>query len=473
MASVDDEDQGGGSSKRRMDSPVAGNERKKMAPDKIKKLRMVLDEVYCGVVLNEFVQQSIKDACKEMKSIVEEMIAKEDGKDTNCVDLSSELIADLMNESMVVHWVLKEDATYGEIIEALPAIKGISEESLNQNGGVLVQREEVVMIEGTTANTQPVKKCLLMCGTEWPGAQETLSRDISAVMERMNKEKVAGFTIIIPNSWNLNSVRRELNQAINSTNLKCKLRGDPEQTRKLATNPARSWQPDTVINVPLGKKTYAEALSELKEKVTPKECGVQILRTAPRAGIVKVFVRGEQKENAKKLVEDINLKTAAGASIERKTRGVFIYNMEDDVEEDEVITELSRILQVGELECKVVFRENPNGRAALAILDSNLANRLARVQFVRRSGWTNWVMKLKMNPKFCVKCQLFGHSPRECKNDDAPSARCMRCGVCGHLQKTCTDPEYCPCCKTSHRMNSMACPVFRRLVDLERTQSVF
>lgn len=193
MASVDDEDQGGGSSKRRMDSPVAGNERKKMAPDKIKKLRMVLDEVYCGVVLNEFVQQSVKDACKEMKSLVEELITKEDGKDTNCVDLSSELISDLMKENMVVNWVLKGDTTYEEMIEAVPAIKGISEESLNQSGGVLVQREEVVMIEGATANTQPVKKCLLMYGTEWPGAQETLSRDISIILERMNKEKVSGF----------------------------------------------------------------------------------------------------------------------------------------------------------------------------------------------------------------------------------------------------------------------------------------
>lgn len=72
-------------------------------------------------------------------------------------------------------------------------------------------------------------------------------------------------------------MRRELNQAIVSTNLKCKLRGNPAQTKKLVTNTTRTLKSDTVINVPLDKKTYAEALTELKEKVAPKECGVQNL----------------------------------------------------------------------------------------------------------------------------------------------------------------------------------------------------
>lgn len=120
MTSRNEEDQGGGSSKRKMDSLGAkdyGNERKKMAPAKLKKLRQIMDEVYCGVVLNEFVQQGIKDACKEMKSIVEEMIVKEEQKDTNYVDLSTKCISELMKENMIVNWVMEGEPIYGEMVE--------------------------------------------------------------------------------------------------------------------------------------------------------------------------------------------------------------------------------------------------------------------------------------------------------------------------------------------------------------------
>lgn len=53
-------------------------------------------------------------------------------------------------------------------------------------------------------------------------------------------------------------------------------------------------------------------------QVSPESIGVEIWKTVERKGSVKVTVKGSDKYKATELVEDINRRTDAGASIDVK-----------------------------------------------------------------------------------------------------------------------------------------------------------
>lgn len=87
------------------------------------------------------------------------------------------------------------------------------------------------------------------------------------------------------------------------------------------------------------------------------------LTTQERNGNVKVTLKGGDKEKARKLVEDINSKTSAVAAIEVREKGVFVYNIEEEVLENEVKRELDLLLAENDeqLKMSVVFRVNNYG----------------------------------------------------------------------------------------------------------------
>lgn len=478
-----EEDQGGGSGmKRKHQSPGPvdeGNVRKKTAPDKDARVKALLAEVYDGVVTNEFVPQDIKDATKEMRELVLDIIQRgkaEAREKTESVIITKAPIGELMKKSLVICWAKEKDQNYEEVIKHLPAIREIPEELLMRPEGVLVQREEIVLINGANPNAQPPKKCLLLSAGEWEGGQEKILESLETVVNRIGVEQANEVTVILPLEWKVATMQKLMQERLQSTSgslVKCYMRGDPAQTK--IKDPKPSAMPkETNINVPLGTKTYAEVLSELKEKVSPESVGVEIWKTVERKGNVKVTIKGNDKSKARDLVEDINKRTEAGATLEVKEKGLFVYNIEDDVNEDEISRVLAHALGVSEIKMSVSFRSNDYGKAALVITEEDVAEKLCRLRFVRRSGWTNWNIKEKTNPRFCVRCQFYGHSPRDCQKDPAKSARCMKCGQGGHLQKDCQNDVFCACCeKKGHRMNSMTCPVFRRCVEMERSRMVF
>lgn len=486
MSSTEGEEDkgGGGGSKRKLNSPEAaeqGNLRKnrKTIPDKKERIRVLLAEIYDGIVVNEFVPQGIKDATKEMKELILEITRMEDSdikEDKKRVALVMDAIEELVKKPLVVCWAREKDKNYKEVARNLPAIRDLSNEMLQRQEGVTIQREEIVLIDGANPNAQPPKKCIFFAAPMWDGDQKKIKEDLKTIVARTVKEMANELTVIVPTDWNLTTMKEMMEVSLGGTNIKCQMRGDIEQTKSMMIkNHKTNTKPkETNINVPMGTKTYAEILSELKEKVSPEDSGVEIWRTQQRKGNVKVTLKGGDKEKAKKLVEDINKRTSAGATMEVREKGVFIYNIEDEVTEADVVRELSLALATDELKVSVSFRTNNSGKAALVFIEQEAADKLCRLKFVRRSGWTNWTIKEKTNPRFCVRCQLYGHSPRDCQGEQAKSTRCMRCGKFGHLQKDCENDVFCACCdKKGHRMNSMTCPVFRRYVELERTKSDF
>lgn len=486
MSPIDgEEDKGGGAgSKRKLNSPgeaEQGNLRKnrKTIPDKNERIRTLLAEVYDGIIVNEFVPQGIKDSTKEMKELILDIIKKEEGdkkEDKKRVVIVMDAIEELLKKPLVVCWAREKDENYEEVARNLPAIRDLSNEMLKRQEGVTIQREEIVLIDGANPNAQPPKKCLLFAASVWDGDQKKIKEDLKAIVARTEQEMANELTVIVPTDWNLVAMKEMMEVSLDGTNIKCQLRGDMEQTKIIGSknNKATTKPKETNINVPMGTKSYAQILSELKEKVSPEDSGVEIWRTQQRKGNVKVTLKGGDKEKAKKLVEDINKRTSAGATMEVRERGMFVYNIEDDVTEAEVVRQLGLALGTDEYKMTVSFRSNNYGKAALVFTEQEAADKLCRLKFIRRSGWTNWTIKEKTNPRFCVRCQMYGHSPRDCQGEQAKSTRCMRCGECGHLQKDCDKDVFCACCdKKGHRMNSMTCPVFRRYVELERTKSDF
>lgn len=49
--------------------------------------------------------------------------------------------------------------------------------------------------------------------------------------------------------------------------------------------------------------------------------------------------------------------------------------------------------------------------------------------------WTMCRIKEKFDPKFCNKCQNFGHELRDCKTTTPAKKKCMNCGDVSHASK--------------------------------------
>lgn len=485
MASTDGDDEKGGG-KRKLNSPEAfrKEKQKRTAPDRMARMQTLMSEVYDGIVTNDFVPQSIKDATKEMKELMMDFIRRQEDRETIATKkktkkavISVDEIEELLKKPLVVCWAQEKDENYEEVKRNMPAIKDLSNEMLDRAEGVLVQREEIVLIDGTNPNAQPPKKCLFLSATDWDGSQRKFEEDVKTIVRRMEKELANEVVIIAPRAWNLSAVQQRMEDSLQDMDAKCYIRGDVEQAEKIIGGKnAKTVAKQLKINVPMGEKSYAEVLSELKMNVTPGDSGVEIWRTQERKGHVKVTLKDANTERAKKLVDDINKRTSAGATVELIQKGIFVYNIEEEVTEEEVKCELDKALQSDAegSRISVSFRTNSYGKAAMVYLEKEAAEKLCRLGFIRRSGWTNWTIKEKTNPRFSVRCQFYGHSPRDCKGDQAKSSRCMRCGECGHFQKDCSQEAFCVCCeKKGHQMNSMSCPIFKRHVEMERTKKVF
>lgn len=513
-------EEGGGDDqtyKRKLDSPESLEATRRIKRGRgaldLDKLGAIMSDVYDGIITNEFVGQGVKDSCRELKLIVDEIrkgeaemrltpeqieerkgesIQKQLKSTTNTnewqllrnkhwprnaythVRLSATTLKNILKEQMVVLMANKGDENFAELAERFPTISELDQDLLEQDGGLLLEREERILIQGVHGANPPAKKCRLLSTNPWEEVEPRIAEIIEKITNQLTKDDKS-ITVVIPEDWNLDIVRKELERALAKTNIDCRLKGNKAQMLILQGEAKKTnvRETTTTISIPMGGKSYAEALKDLKENVVPATVGVQIRSVTENNGSVKVIVKG--REEANKLVKEINKKTDAGASIQRKDKGLFIFNIEEETTEEEIKFELAKNVGRAEIDAKITFRCNERGKSALVFVEERLAEVIINMKFIRRSGWTNWTIKEKTNPPFCVKCQFFGHTLRECKAMAAKSVRCMNCGECsGHFSKDCKKEPACPCCdKKGHRMNSTACPSFKLYIDIKRNGSVF
>lgn len=189
---------GGPGMKRKLLSPGSvdqENLRKKTAPDKEARVRLLLAEVYNGIVTNEFVQQDIKDATKEMRALILDLIQtnkagdKGEERKTKRVFITMEPIEELMKKRLIICWPKRRTKTTRKWL-GIYLRSGRFQEMLKRSERVLVQREEIVLIDGANPNAQPPKKCLLLASSEWDGGQNKIKEDLKTIVKRIEEDNI-------------------------------------------------------------------------------------------------------------------------------------------------------------------------------------------------------------------------------------------------------------------------------------------
>lgn len=499
------------SGKRKCNSPLSEGNQKKRATE----ITKLMEDVYRGVVNNSFISEALKESCKQLKELLEKSENNDDDtarKGCICmhgrkkiteayirkemekslsdsewlslrkeiwpeetyknVELASGSIKNAMKEETTIVVANKGDALFKELAGIFPVIADLEEDILkNHKTGLRMEKEEVIKIQGLEPKDVKSRKCTLFPYEETTDQMEKL---ITAIKDEIVGKTCELFTLFIPESWVVETTRKELERSLLHTQIVCVLNGKKLQIQDLKGRKNTSSE-DVTVTIPMGGKTYAEALTELKGKVAPERLGIEIKTVRQDRENVKVVVRGNDMKKTANFIEEINRTTSAGAALQKRRRSVFVYNLEDNVSEEEIKEELSKILNRNDLDLRISRRTDNRGNSALITMDESDAMVIINTRSIRRSGWTNWTIKEKINPRFCVKCQMYGHQPRDCPGPPARSIRCMNCGKCdGHFSKDCKKEPECPCCNVKgHRMNSTACPSFRLYLDIERQKSDF
>lgn len=200
------------------------------------------------------------------------------------------------------------------------------------------------------------------------------------------------------------------------------------------------------------------------------EIGIEIDRMSSTLnGNILIRVK-ETKNGAKqKLVGTImdQLKTVENEAVITKTKGIVLTDVDCDIDHEQLTNTLSNLLGIAKEEIQSnPFRYMRRGNQMVTVfLPSEAADRAINLKKIK-IGWTSCLVKERVEPPFCRKCQIFGNTTPNCKETTFKPRRCLGCGE-GHPTKECTsNKEFCVTCNTDgHRANSMRCPTYKRLVN--------
>ena len=76
------------------------------------------------------------------------------------------------------------------------------------------------------------------------------------------------------------------------------------------------------------------------------------------------------------------------------------------------------------------------------------------------------VQTFYQNPIRCFKCQIYGHTSKDCKREQV----CSNCGTKGHSFDDCGNNAFCIHCKGNHATTSRSCPEYSIQKQIIRTK---
>lgn len=510
-----DEDTGGDEatpSKRKNTSPMAkGDEglQKRRATE----MATLIAKIHNGVATNSFVPDEVKEACKRLQELIERTKQMENRGTQTSKPLQMKLeiealqirdqlkkceneeeletvfkknwpkktyestmfvmgrIRMLAKEKLVVVITKRDEKNFKEATNMIPIIDQIDDEKLCE--GLLIEREEQIKIQGLgiDGERQRGEKLLVFGLPQTPQVEEhAMLNKMRQIKERLSSMGENHFILSLPEGWDLQLARKVLEYTLIDTELKSAIVTSREQPDEPTENAIRVQ----TLSIPLGGKSFAETVKNLSENVNPENIGVEIRSVKEVDGKMQVALAKCDEGKAIELIDEIKNTTKIEATLQKRERGFFIYNIENEATEDEVMSELRRLAKSDTINARINMRKLGVLKSALIFTDEDTAEMIIRYGTIRRSGWMNWTIREKINPPFCMKCQRYGHNIRSCTNAPANGKRCMNCGEEGHISKECKNDIACGECKLEgHRMNSTACPVFKAYVDKEKGQRNF
>lgn len=153
------------------------------------------------------------------------------------------------------------------------------------------------------------------------------------------------------------------------------------------------------------------------------------------------------------------------ATCQAKTRSIQLYDIEVGSTKTELLNLLAQELQTDPKDlASGDIKSSARSSTLVVSMDAQLIPRALQIRSLG-GGWPLARIREMVDPEFCDKCQIFGHSLRQCNSSTQNEKRCINCSQTGHLRTACPNEPACFVCNMeNHRMNSMACPHFRRIV---------
>lgn len=229
----------------------------------------------------------------------------------------------------------------------------------------------------------------------------------------------------------------------------------------------RAKQQDTLILKPIGERTYADIMKNIKQNVSTQ--GVLIdQKSKNRDGSVQLRIKGNNTAErlAFKELMTAKLENIAEVRLKASHQTIMILDIDETVQEAEVQAALKRELPVNDEISYFKLAEKPNAqgvRYAFASINLEAAKRLVTKKRIG-DGWDRWRIKEVTTLSRCFKCSKVGHKARECVTKQTEQ-RCHNCGEIGHKLKECLNSTHCYLCQSKeHRAETMRCPEYRRLL---------
>lgn len=357
---------------------------------------------------------------------------------------------------------------------AFPLLRKLNEKTLPAGKQAIIRCQEAIEIDGKA--DQSGNDTIIVSSLESAEPLDILDA-VKRCTAEVHKNGGLKMVAVFPEKLDLNICRKITEIVLNNKLLKADIYASKGQRKEhtAKTSGDRGSRPTTktVFLRPTaeGAQTYAEILADLKTKVQPKENGVDIHScTKTEGGNVKLVMRERTAKGAAEFLKKVRATMGDRISCQTKKATIII----DSIEEGATIADVGHALcetldcKAEDIELPKAFVKNVRGRLmAFASLEEGLARKAARLRYLPLQ-WTRAQMRLKVEPEFCSKCQKYGHRQNACKAERV-APRCRNCGETGHKVADCKGERTCLSCKEKgHRADSMACPIYRKLVEDKR-----
>ncbi|GJQ68976.1 hypothetical protein Trydic_g10293 [Trypoxylus dichotomus] len=231
---------------------------------------------------------------------------------------------------------------------------------------------------------------------------------------------------------------------------------------------------------PMQGKTYAEVLSEIRQRVKPEETEVNInavRKTKKRAILIEL---GRSSSNCKGFTNQLQeaLREKAQVSTLQPKLKLEFRDLDCLTTVEEVTEAIRKALPNCETDPKVILTKANSRQLKMALVEINEHYALELLKTARiKVGWVNSRIRKRLEVTRCYRCFGYGHRQATCSEPDRrKEGLCMGCGEKGHLKKNCTNKARCFLCSAENARDHVAgsgkCGVFRQALEKARAEYI-
>ena len=373
----------------------------------------------------------------------------------------------------------KTDSRVMNLANQMQSLKVFSERRNMTEGQVIcLETGESLMVTGENDGQNNKRLLVIGCVPLKPtleNLQQTLSKTLKELLDR----DITSASYSPPQGMDTLMFRKLLECELCQTGIKAEIytgrqklpKGTTQQAQKRGERKNVPKTSTLLITAPK-EKTYADTVKAMKAAISPDKIGISVEKTTKtKDGNIRMVVR-ERKPGARTtFVEQVtkNIQSAE-VKIQSKETRVIIRDLDETITGEEIKEALTKLLdQNVDLKIGAVTKNQYGTYSAVVNLPPKAAANILKLKRIR-VGWLRCRVTEKLTPIRCFKCQAFGHSAKECR-ENASIRRCHKCGSHEHIARECQNNPNCYVCKLEgHRADSMACPEFRQKVQIMKEE---